>query len=438
MSAERVLVRVTDAVLGDHSGHRHKECPEEFRYLRDQRLLVRRITLSDGSVAKSAIPLQIQGHSSRLEQMALAAIHDDAWLRLSKRPETPEVGDPVRCVDLFAGLGGMSLGVGEAARALDRPFQLVFAADTYDLARKALSHNGSAPVRFSRFPVERILRGNLGAPLSWREAALRRELGDVDLLVGGPPCQGHSDLNNHTRRRDPKNRLYLKMARAVDVLEPRHVIVENVPGVAKDDGRVLETTQEHLEERDYRVDVHVLKGEKLGVPQTRHRMFLVASRDRTPRIEQASQQLAVVPRSFEWACHDLSTDPSSGFDTTAVPSKVTEERIEWLHTSGESNLPDSLRPDCHRLKAHRYHSVYGRMWKGRPASTITTGFMVMGQGRFVHPHEPRTLTPHEGARLQFLPDWLRIPHRFRRDYGMLIGNAVPPKMAYVLALHLLR
>ena len=217
MSAERVLVRVTDSVLGDHSGHRHKECPEEFRYLRDQRLLVRRITLSDGSVAKSAIPLQIQGRSSRLGQMALAAIHDDAWLRLSKRPETPGIGDPVRCVDLFAGLGGMSLGVGEAARALDRPFQLVFAADTYDLARKALSHNGSAPVRFSRFPVERILRGNLGAPLSWREAALRRELGDVDLLVGGPPCQGHSDLNNHTRRRDPKNRLYLKMARAVDV-----------------------------------------------------------------------------------------------------------------------------------------------------------------------------------------------------------------------------
>ena len=370
--------------------------------------------------------------------MALAAVHDYAWLRLSQRPTVRESGDPVRCVDLFSGLGAMSLGTAEACRALARPFELALAADTYDQAREVIANNGSSTVRSVRFPIERVLDGELGGALTWRENVLRNKVGDVHILLGGPPCQGHSDLNNHTRRNDPKNQLYLRMARAVDVLRPQHLIIENVPGVKKDDDGVLDATRDHLTGLKYHVDVQVLKGEEIGVPQTRHRMFLVASKERAPDILQAAEQMQVVPRSFEWACHDLNTDTSNGFDTTATPTPVTKKRIDWLHQSGEFNLPDSMRPDCHKLKEHRYHSVYGRMWTGRPSPTITTGFMVMGQGRFVHPHEPRTLTPHEGSRLQFLPDWVPIPDRFRRDYGLLIGNAVPPKMTYVLALQLLK
>lgn len=74
----------------------------------------------------------------------------------------------------------------------------------------------------------------------------------------------------------------------------------------------------------------------------------------------------------------------------------------------------------------------------RAVPAFLTGFLVMGQGRFVHPRERRTMTPHEGARLQFLPDWLDLPwDLMRKEYAALIGNAVPPKLTYILALELL-
>ncbi len=73
-----------------------------------------------------------------------------------------------------------------------------------------------------------------------------------------------------------------------------------------------------------------------------------------------------------------------------------------------------------------------------PAWTITTGFLVMGQGRFIHPLARRVITPHEGARLQFFPDFFDFGNRSRREYAKMIGNAVPPKMATIVALELLR
>ena len=90
------------------------------------------------------------------------------------------------------------------------------------------------------------------------------------------------------------------------------------------------------------------------------------------------------------------------------------------------------------MKAHGYKSVYGRMYWDRPSQTITTGFTCMGQGRFVHPKRKRTLTPHEAARLQFIPDFFRFDEDLpRAALSEMIGNAAPPKLTYVLALELL-
>ena len=190
---------------------------------------------------------------------------------------------------------------------------------------------------------------------------------------------------------------------------------------------------------DYRVDAQVLQAESVGVAQGRHRMFLVASSNSSIDLQHMIEVMSVPHRSFEWACHDLGVDEEVPFDTPVSPSPETKKRIKWLFEEpGRFNLPNSMRPTCHQ-KPHRYTSVYGRMWQNRPAGTITTGFMVMGQGRFVHPHEPRTMTPHEGARIQFLPDWVHLPSPLaRKYYGRLIGNAVPPKLTYVLGLELIR
>jgi DNA (cytosine-5)-methyltransferase 1 len=154
-------------------------------------------------------------------------------------------------------------------------------------------------------------------------------------------------------------------------------------------------------------------------------------------VEQIIGLYRTEPRDFDWACGDLSADPASTFDRPSTPKAVTKERIDYLFDNGLYELPNHMRPACHR-DGHTYPSVYGRIKPDEPAPTITTGFMTMGQGRFVHPHERRTLTAHEGARIQCFPDWFDFGERSRQAYITLIGNAVPPKLAYVIALELLR
>ncbi|MGH3053264.1 MAG: DNA cytosine methyltransferase, partial [Gaiellaceae bacterium] len=91
-----------------------------------------------------------------------------------------------------------------------------------------------------------------------------------------------------------------------------------------------------------------------------------------------------------------------------------------------------MRPVCHQSE-HSYVSMYGRLRWDAPAQTVTTGFGSMGQGRYVHPLRPRTLTPHEAARLQFLPDFMRFEEiRTRAALAQAIGNAAPPLLTIVL------
>ena len=439
---EPVLVPLEVALQEELVESRHPDCPESYRYEAGPGNIVRTIRTRDGRNTESSIKFDLAGGEyPQGDQVSLASAFDLAWLTSRRAPTSVTVGEPIRCVDLFSGLGGMSLGIAEAARALGRPFDLAWAADIYDHARTTLKSNHTLRRKPFRHPIERLLDGKIGQPLSARERALKSTIGPIDVLVGGPPCQGHSGLNNHTRRIDPKNALMLRMVRAAEVFEPTHVIIENVPGVVKDQNRVMDHTITQLEgisQLGYRTDSAVVKAERLGVAQTRHRMFIVASETTTPSLETTVTQMALPERPFEWACGDLEAEPGSGFDSPTVAHQATRDRIEWLFAEpGRFNLPNDLRPKCHQ-KPHRYGTVYGRMWPNRPAGTITTGFMVMGQGRFVHPNKPRTLTPHEGARLQFLPDWITIPKRNREDYRVLIGNAVPPKVAYAVSLDLLR
>ena len=178
-----------------------------------------------------------------------------------------------------------------------------------------------------------------------------------------------------------------------------------------------------------------------GVAQNRQRFFLVASKEQDlGHIEKSIRQHKVAAaRSFMWTCGDLADLESDAiFNTQPDISKVNKERIRVLFEQGDYELNDAKRPDCHRLKDHTYPSVYGRMKPDEPSPTITRGFGGMGQGRFVHPKKERMITPHEAARLQFFPNFFRFDTEYRKSYHHMIGNAVPPKSAYLLALYLLR
>ena len=265
----------------------------------------------------------------------------------------------------------------------------------------------------------------------------------VDLVMAGPPCQGHSNLNNQSRRDDTRNLLYLTVPAFAVAAEARAVIIENVPSVIHDQTCVVQTTRQLLESTGYEVTEGVLAADAMGWPQTRRRFFMVARRDGPPiPLEQVADLLVErnhVPRSVWWAIGDGQA--STGHPTMDTASDLTtknRERIDLLFDNDDYDLPLEERPVCHQ-DGTTYTSVYGRMRKDKPAGTITTGFMTPGRGRFVHPTERRTLTPSEAARLQGFPKNYRFvtdptDPPSRAQLAKWIGDAVPMPLGYGAAL----
>jgi len=411
---------------------------ESYRVSSDGRTIERVITLRAGGTACTRIainPDEALGGS----QDALANHFDRAFLCATSRPRIVARQREVRVVDLFSGCGAMSLGIWEASRAVGARMVPVMALDSNEKALRVYEDNFPNVWAISK-PVESILDGALGAPATPAERSLVDRLGHVDVLIGGPPCQGHSNLNNHTRREDPKNKLYDRMARFAELVEPTHVIIENVSAVLHDKGRVVDRTILHLERLKYSIDSKVVEAVAIGVPQRRRRHFVVASRKIQPDINATINAFTRSERSVLWAIGDLAWQSGDNpFDQTGTPSPVNRERIKYLFENRLYELPDEERPDCHRLEEHSYKSVYGRLRPNMPAQTITSGFLSMGQGRYVHPTKRRTITPHEAARLQFIPDFFDFGSVSKRTaLAEMIGNAVPSKLAYVLGVELLR
>jgi DNA (cytosine-5)-methyltransferase 1 len=366
---------------------------------------------------------------------------DLSFLRLRRRNESDE-GQEVKVVDLFSGCGGMSLGFEEACRAVGSRMRVVLACDTNSHARKVYSQNFGI-IEPPSIDLSR-LSSLPDAPRTAFEVGLTRQCERADVVLAGPPCQGHSNLNNHTRRDDPKNELYYKVARFVKLFEPQLVLIENVPTVIRDYGNVVDRTSEVLS-RDYDVKSYVVDLSRLGVPQRRRRHLVIAARSGgrkvIPTLSEIIERYGVERRPALWAIRDIvdmASPEGDILDRVPKIADITRERIKFLFETGQYDLPNERRPECHR-KDHTYGSVYGRMRADEPAPTITRGFGTMGQGRFVHPERERTLTPREAARLQFFPDFFSFHGvASRKHLHELIGNAVPPKLSYVFGLEMLR
>jgi DNA (cytosine-5)-methyltransferase 1 len=343
-------------------------------------------------------------------------------------------------VDLFAGCGGLSLGVEEAARTSGRSPRIVLAVEINSKIRDVYRANFPNARVDPVGDVLQLLDGRIGARITAAERKTRTGAGRVDLAVGGPPCQGHSNLNNHTRRDDERNALYLRMVRAAEVFEPASLCIENVPGVQGDRRRVVDVAIARLTKLGYEVDAGVIDLSGLGVPQVRFRHVLLASRSGRPSVLTLAQTHHRSPRPLWWAIGDLAyVAGKTAFETAATLSPRNMFRAQWLLKNDRYDLPNRFRPPCHRDKPdHRYKSMYGRLHWEQPAQTVTTGFGSPGQGRYLHPALPRTLTPHEAARVQFFPDWFDFGEAETRDVlAQCIGNAVPPKLGFAVARHLI-
>jgi DNA (cytosine-5)-methyltransferase 1 len=363
-------------------------------------------------------------------------------LRLRTRPDF-EVGDgSFTLVDLFAGCGGLTLGTAQAVSAAGMALDIPLAVDVDEAAIGVYAGNFPG-AKVETATVDEYFNGKLGAQVTKAEKTTRDRIGELDLLVGGPPCQGHSDLNNHTRRDDPKNALYARMARAAEVLLPNFVIIENVPTVRHDISDVVGTARAHLEAKNYVVAEATVSLHALGVAQRRKRHVLLASRlpEINPEtiLKWITGRKPRADRNLRWAIGDLvNIKKPAGYDTPPKASAENQRRMQYLLENKLFDLPNSERPTCHQ-DAHSYKSMYGRLsWKS-PAQTITSGFGSIGQGRYMHPSLARALTPHEAARLQGFPDYFDFTGVARRaDLATMIGNAVPPALAREIVAALLR
>jgi len=363
---------------------------------------------------------------------------DDKWIRRKKRPKLSSK-HIIRTVDLFAGCGGLVVGTMEACRRLKLGHQIELANEWDQDALDIFKVNLHPKVAICG-DVSQLFDGPLDShKLTKAENELVKMhpgIMEPDLLTGGPPCQGHSDLNNHSRRDDPRNGLYFRMIRAARVLKPKAIIIENVSTVIHSKEQVVQQSVKLLEEMGYFVVQETLWANHFGVPQKRKRHFLLASKVSMPDLSILDMYRINENKTLRWAIEDLlgEYDTSDIYNQPARSNEENQSRMNWLIDKNEWDLPNELRPKCHQ-NGHNYPAVYGRMKWDEPSSTITSGFRSNGQGRFTHPSAKpgRPLTPHEGARIQTFPDWFTFENQKPTTMAKTIGNAVPPLLAMHVA-----
>lgn len=373
---------------------------------------------------------------------------DYLWLRKKSRPKLAKSPEKtIRMMDLFSGCGGITVGIDAACVEMNTRLETVLAWDIFTEATDVYERNFPETI-IRNDDISDIINGARGEPHTKEETAFLAEIGEINLIVGGPPCQGNSNLNNHTRGTDERNLLYLRMARVIEITQPEYAIIENVAGVRRAAQNVVSETNTWLRSMGYCVVEGLVDGEKIGVPQTRKRHFTIASKqNKHLKLENfQTSEHEENPRPISWAIQDLVDKkyPSSDiFNTASNANAVNKARMQYLHDNNIHNLPSSERPKCHQKYSEHgptgntYPAMYGRMYWDKPSPTITTGYSCNGRGRFVHPKKPRCLTPHEAARVQTFPDYFKFNCNNRTKINRMLGNAVPPLMAKHIGINLL-
>lgn len=409
--------------------------------------------ISDGRIHRTIASGEVTSRSSYPLESSTGDHLGDWWrCFLQGKTIVPEVERGiVRGLDLFCGPGGLASGFSQACRELGYRFESQAAIDDDAGAVDVYATNHDTLRRITksvRSLIDFQVRG-IGETAKFLydpeiiDDVASELVGEVDVVLAGPPCQGHSNLNNHTRRTDRRNELYLTVPAFAIATGASMVIIENVPAVIHDRQQVVATTKALLEEAGYSVELGRSFADRLGWPQTRQRFFLLARKDSAPLpIEQVTADLTTETRNIWWAIGDIEDEAIDG--KLIQPLEYSEEnlrRIDWLFDNDAYNLPNSERPECHQ-DGTTYNSVYGRLDKDKPAPTITTGFFTPGRGRYIHPTRRRTLNAHEAARIQGFPDSYNFhPHSgvtsSKAQLGKWIGDAVPMPLGYAAGLSVL-
>ncbi|OYU69221.1 MAG: DNA (cytosine-5-)-methyltransferase [Alphaproteobacteria bacterium PA2] len=392
------------------------------------------------------------------------------------------------CIDLFAGCGGLALGLSRAG------FKGVFAVErdpmAFDTLKKNLVDEGSPFQSFRDWP-EWLPQTNLDLSDLLADADMKEKLrslrGAVDLVSGGPPCQGFS-AGGRRDGEDERNTLVFRMLDFIDLVEPRAVLIENVEGIARkfvsrpnarsSEGSVAEAVAEMLRSRGYTSCIRLLDATEFGVPQTRKRVVIFGVKVDAQPVE-LDRMFADALKSASFSVRSKYGLPLDRPVTLweAIHDLASTERLICPDSTGYETAPYSKAnsafaramrgevketPNSHRFSKHGarvtalYELAHRTQEKGRlskafllanntkkdkkvlldpdlPTSTITTH-----PDEFIHCTQARNVTVREMARLQSFPDDFHFFGRYtingpRRKFDVArcsqVGNAVPPLMA---------
>lgn len=359
-------------------------------------------------------------------------------------------------VDLFSGAGGLTEGFRQAG------FEPLAANDFDSEAARTFRHN---------FPKTPFISGPIGeiTDRHFRETAGIRA-GELDVLLGGPPCQAFSVYNHQRGFHDERSGLFREYLRIVGAFLPKMVVMENVTGMfSLDRGRAVDEIHTRLEKLGYIVEHRVLRSEDYGVPQERRRIFFIASRVGPivwPRITHGDPRelLSVNLNPFVTVANAIGDLPmlrmGEGTDATRPYTRTTKcdyqrmmregsegvanhyapqladinvERLKHIPPGGSwRDLPHHLLPmGMKRARRSDHTKRYGRLTRNGLFSTILTK-ADLHWGAYIHPEQDRTLTVRECARAQSFPDSFVFLGSRVEQYKQ-VGNAVPPLLGRAVA-----
>jgi DNA (cytosine-5)-methyltransferase 1 len=340
----------------------------------------------------------------------------------------------VNVVDLFSGVGGLSLGFRQAG------FNVVLANEIDKDIAKAYKENHPN----GKMINEDITKLDI-------ESVFSPYKGNIDIVIGGPPCQGFSQKGARRILDDERNFLFKYYLKVVEYLKPKYFLMENVPNLlTANKGSFKQDIYNEFENLGYVLDSGILNAFDYGVPQTRRRAFVLGK-----LAGKVSLPLAFFEKVSAWdAISDLAfLESGEGVEEQdyILPaatsyqkrlrknSKKLYNHIATKHSSlaiermmlvppekGKETLPEEY------LTKSIYSGTWSRIVKSDPSVTITTRFDTPSSGRFTHPYLHRAITVREAARIQSFPDDF-ILYGPKTSQMKQVGNAVPPLLSYRIA-----
>lgn len=341
------------------------------------------------------------------------------------------------CIDLFSGAGGLSKGF------LDAGYNVVLGVDFDDAALKTFECNhGSAKA----MKLDLFNHDNIDVIISY----LKKQKIELDVLVGGPPCQGFSiagprDMN------DKRNSLYMAMVKLAERLKPKAIVLENVPGMLQtNNGIGAKRIIDDFSKLGYTMTAKILYAPDYGIPQIRKRVFFVGllnseqiyeyplptcNPDKYVTCEDAIGDLPALINVYGEEVQDYECSPLT--DYQALMRKNSKKIYNHIGSIHEPKTVEMLKmiPEGKNYKAlppelsskFKYHEALTRYHSKRPSLTINTGH----RSHF-HYKWNRIPTVRESARLQSFPDDFIFYGNKSEQYRQ-VGNAVPPMLGYVVA-----